>query len=385
MRREASEPRPDFEAHAAEIGFHFAHIDGEPYWDESVRYVFSMREIEDDLEAATAELASLCMELVPRILASERLMERLRIPRHGWDVIADSWARRDPSLYGRFDLAYDGYGPPKLLEYNADTPTSLFEAAVVQWFWLEQMIARGLLPEDADQFNSLHERLIERWRTVVGERYVHLGCMSASAEDRGTVAYLADCAKQAGSATAMIDMTYIGLADDMFVDPSGRRIDRLFKLYPWEWMFADAFGRAPALRDLRCVEPAWKAIFSNKGFLALLWEAAPDHPNLLPCFFEGDEKCRSLGRSYARKPLLSREGANIELIDGSRTLARTEGDYGEEGFVRQALHLLPDFAGRYPVLGCWVVGDEPAGMGIREDSSLVTSDRARFIPHAIID
>jgi glutathionylspermidine synthase len=36
-------------------------------------------------------------------------------------------------LYGRFDLAYRGDGPPKLLEYNADTPTALFEAAVVQW------------------------------------------------------------------------------------------------------------------------------------------------------------------------------------------------------------------------------------------------------------
>lgn len=384
MRREASEPRPDFETHAAEIGFRFAHIDGEPYWDESVRYVFSLREIENDLEAATAELASLCEGQVSRIVASDDLMERLRIPRHAWDVVAESWRRRDPSLYGRFDFAYDGEGPPKLIEYNADTPTSLFEAAVVQWFWLEQMIARGKLPTDADQFNSLHERLIARWRAIAEGGFVHLACMSGSAEDAGTIAYLEDCARQAGSPTAALDMRDIGLADDIFVDRQGRRIERLFKLYPWEWLFADAFGRSPALRDLACVEPAWKAVLSNKGFLALLWEAEPGHSNLLPCFFEDDERASSLVR-YARKPLYSREGANVELVDGDRTIAQTAGGYGREGFVRQALHPLPNFDGRHPVLGCWLVGDEPAGMGVREDVSLVTSDRSRFVPHVIIE
>ena len=163
MRREASAPRPNFDEEAAEIGFHFARIDGEPYWDESARYVFSMREIEDDLESSTAELHALCLDLVARVVGSEELMQRLRIPRHAWDVIAQSWARRDPSLYGRFDFAYDGKEKPKLLEYNADTPTSLFETAVVQWRWLEQLIAQERLPKDADQFNSLHERLIARW------------------------------------------------------------------------------------------------------------------------------------------------------------------------------------------------------------------------------
>lgn len=383
MRRETSEPRPDFEAHAAEIGFRFAHIDGEPYWDESARYVFSLREIENDLEVATAELASLCEAQVARILSDESLLERLRVPRHAWDVVASSWARRDPSLYGRFDFAYDGEGPPKLLEYNADTPTSLFESAVVQWFWLEEMKARGLLPQDADQFNSLHERLIRRWREVAEGGFLHLACMRASAEDAGTLAYLEDCARQAGSPTAAIDMRDIGLDEDRFVDRAGRRIERLFKLYPWEWMFADAFGRAPALRELTCIEPAWKAILSNKGFLALLWEAAPGHPNLLPCFFEDDERASSLDR-YARKPLYSREGANVELVDRGTVLAHTHGSYGREGYVRQALHLLPDFDGRYPLLGCWIVGDGPAGMGVREDTCLVTSDRSRFVPHAII-
>ncbi len=130
MRREPSPVRPDFSERLAEIGFVFADEGGEPCWDESVRYVFSFGEIEEDLEAATQELHALCLELVDQTVRNEALLRRLRIPLHAWDVIAESWKRRDPSLYGRFDLAYDGAGPAKLLEYNADTPTSLVEAAV---------------------------------------------------------------------------------------------------------------------------------------------------------------------------------------------------------------------------------------------------------------
>ena len=384
MRRELSPPRPDFAEEARRIGFQFAHADGEPYWDETARYVFSMREIEDDLEKATAELGALCDDVVARIVTNDEALERLRIPRHAWGLIAESHSRRDPSLYGRFDFAYDGKGPPKLLEYNADTPTSLFEASIVQWFWLERMIERGHLPKGADQFNSLHDRLIARWREIADGGPVHLACMTASVEDRGNTAYLADCAAQAGSWTAHIDMRDIGLCGDTFVDRAGRRVERMFKLYPWEWMFDDAFSKSAAMRATRFIEPPWKAVASSKGFLAFLWEAAPGHPNLLPCFFEDDARAASLSR-YARKPLYSREGANVALYDGNACLAETKGTYGGDGFVRQQLCLLPNFGGRYPVLGCWLVGGAPAGMGVREDHSLVTTDRSRFLPHAIID
>ena len=149
-------------------------------------------------------------------------------------------------------------------------------------------------------------------------------------------------------------------------------------------MFADSFGSSPAMRATHFLEPPWKAVASNKGFLALLWDAAPNHPNLLPCFFEEDARAASL-RRYARKPLYSREGANIALVDGDTRLADTSGAYGAEGHVRQELHLLPDFDGKRPVLGCWLVGGAPAGLGVREDVALVTSNRSRFLPHAIID
>ncbi len=384
MRRENSAPRPDFDAHAREIGFHYASQDGERYWDESARYVFSLREIEDKLEQPTQELHALCLALVARVVASDDLLAKLGVPSFAFDAIRKSWIRRDTSLYGRFDFAYGGKGEAKLLEYNADTPTSLYESAVVQWFWLEQMIARGHLPKGADQFNSLHEKLIARWREIALGRFLHLACMSRSIEDAGTVAYLEDCARQAGLQTQALDMGDIGLDGPLYVDRWGRRIDYMFKLYPWEWMFADPFGMAPALLRTRFVEPPWKMILSGKGMLALLWDMAPNHPNLLPCYFEDDPRAAKLGEHYARKPLFSREGADVELVDGSTKTCGYKDGYGAEGFVRQALCLLPDFDGHRPVVGSWIVGDAPAGMGIREDVSPITSNRSRFVPHAII-
>ena len=386
MRREPSSVRPDLSNWAVEMGFDYINADGEACWDESNRYVFSLDEIEKDLEAATQELHALCLELVDRIVRDETQLKRLRIPSHAWDVISASWMRRDPSLYGRFDLAYNGNGPAKLLEYNADTPTSLVEAAVAQWHWLEQLAANNKLPRNVDQFNSLHEKLVSRWREIGAGRFLHLVCMSGAQEDLTTVSYLKECAQAAGLSTQLLDITAIGLLPATnFIDPYGKSIELLFRLYPWEWMFADTFGGSIARKSTRFIEPPWKAILSNKGALALLWEMAPGHPNLLPCHFENDARAAVLGDNYARKPIYSREGANVSLIRRGETIASEAGSYGAEGFVRQALHMSRAFDARYPVLGCWLIGDEPAGMGVREDVSPITSNRSRFVPHVILD
>ncbi len=384
MRREASPPRPDRDARFTELGFDHATVDGEPYWDETARFVFTLDEIENRVEKATADLVALTDELVDRVVEDETLLRRLRIPRHAWEAIAASRHDHAPSLYGRFDFAYDGHEPPKLLEFNADTPTSLYEAAVVQWDWLETMIERGQLPAEADQFNSLHERLIERWRQIGADRPVHFACMRANAEDACTTDYLARCAAEAGLETFALDMADIGSDGRVFVDRSGRGVEHLFKLYPWEWAFADDFGHSAAIGRTRFIEPPWKMILSNKGMLALLWEMAPGHPNLLPAFFEDDPAAAKLGSSYARKPLFSREGANVSLHHGRTVIEGLDDGYGTEGFIRQTLRPLPRFEGGYALLGSWVVADEPAGMGIRQDLSPITSDRARFVPHVIL-
>jgi glutathionylspermidine synthase len=385
MRRIACPERDDWRTTADACGFDFHTIDGERYWDERAYYAFTLDEIERQIEGPTGEIDAMCLELVGRALRDEEYLRALKIPQAYWPLISDSWHRNEASLYGRLDLSFDGRGPAKLLEYNADTPTSIFEAAAFQWTWLEQAIERQIIPSRADQFNSIHERLIEGWRKLGQGRHLHLAGVTDNIEDAGTLAYLEDTARQAGLTTTSIDIENIGLRDDgRFVDLDGRPIEFAFKLYPWEWMFHDAFGANLAKAPTRWIEPPWKAILSNKGMLPLLWRMFPGHPNLLPAFFEDDPAAGELGASFVRKPLYSREGANVALVSEGVTLVEQQGPYGSEGFIRQALAPLPDFSGQYPVLGSWLVDHVPCGLSIREDENPITGNNSRFLPHAIL-
>ena len=385
MQRIICPERSDWRTTAKETGFDFHTIDGERYWDERAYYAFSLDEIEHQIEAPSGEIDAMCLELVSHAVDDENYLRRLKIPEAFWPLIAESWHHDENSLYGRLDLSYDGRGPAKLLEYNADTPTSIFEAAVFQWTWLEQAIERQIIPGHADQFNSIHECLIDAWKKVSAGRHVHLAGTTEETEDAGTLAYLEDTARQAGLATTLIDIEDIGLRDDgSFVDLDDRPIELVFKLYPWEWMFHDAFGARLADAPTRWIEPPWKAILSNKGILPLLWEMFTHHPNLLPAFFEDDPNAAQLGASFVRKPLYSREGANVALVSGGVTVVEQEGPYGAEGFVRQALAPLPNFSSQYPVLGSWLIDHTPCGLSIREDENPITGNTSRFLPHAIL-
>jgi len=370
MLRLASQARADWQAKFTALGFSFHSADG-GYWNEDACYRFSAGEI-DELEAATQELQRLALAAVKHIVGNAQY-ERMLIAPEFHALVGNSWLANAPSLYGRFDLAYDGRTSPKLLEYNADTPTSLLEAAVAQWQWLEET-------GRPDQFNSLHEKLIGRWRAVAAgapaDAPVYFSCVKDNEEDRVTVEYLRDTAAQAGLATEFVHVEDLGWNGAAFVDLAEREIRAWFKLYPWEWLMRESFGAHLADAPLGIVEPPWKALLSNKAVLAVLWELFPDHPNLLPAYFAPDY----LGADFVKKPFFSREGANV-AFSGKRSAVRTGGPYGAEGFVYQARADLPEFGGRYPVIGAWVVGDEPAGIGIREDATPITTNRSRFVPH----
>ncbi|KAA8920863.1 hypothetical protein CEK64_04935 [Xanthomonas sontii] len=384
MKRIAIVERGDWRAQAAEYGFRFHTIDGQRYWDERAYYAFNLRQIERDLEDSSAELHAMAMGLLDEIVASEALMQRLAIPPAFRDWIADSWRRREPHLYGRLDLAYDGRGPARLYELNYDTPTSLFESAFFQWQWLEDQRAQGRLPDDADQFNSIHEALLERFAALAGglPPPLYFAAVRDSEEDQGTVAYLRDCAAQAGVGGELIAIEDIGLSSDgRYTDLDDTVIGALFKLYPLEDMFAERFGQALPGSGLRLLEPPWKALLSNKGILPLLWERHRGHPNLLPAAFDDGT---TLPPGWVRKPLHSREGANIVLhLDDGRVL-ESDGPYAGP-YIRQQAHPLPAFEGRYPMVGSWIVGDRACGIGIREDDGPITRDSARFLPHAIVE
>src|SRR6266550_794617 len=235
MQRIVCPERDDWQSTAESAGFDFHTIDGERYWDERAYYAFTLDEIERGIEEPTGEIEAMCLELVADTIDNENTLRRLKIPEAFWPLISESWYRDEASLYGRLDLSFDGRGPAKLLEYNANTPTSIFEAAVFQWTWLEQGIERNIIPKRADQFNSIHERLIDAWKKFAHTRHLHLAGMTENEEDAGTLAYLED-----------------------------------------------------------------------------------------------DPKAAMLGSSFVRKPLYSREGANIALVSAGTTLTEQQGPYGAE-------------------------------------------------------
>jgi glutathionylspermidine synthase len=385
VRRIAIDPRPDWRATAARYGFQFHSVNGELYWDESAYYAFTLQQIERDIEAPTGELHQMAMSLVGEIVASEALMTKLAIPEPYWNWIAESWRHREPHLYGRMDLVYDGAGPAKLYELNYDTPTSIYEAAFFQWIWLEEQQQRGALSPQTDQYNQLQELLILVFATIGKSlrRPLYFTAVRNSLEDQGTVEYLRDCAVQAGVHGEMIAIEDIGLTrQGRFTDLQNKVIGTLFKLYPLEYMFADPYGAHLPRSGLQLIEPPWKAVLSNKGIMPLLWERHSGHPHLLPAFFD-EAPYEPLPPRWVRKPLFSREGANVQIAlpDGERM--SSPGRYTQSPMIRQAFHPLPRFDGGYPLIGSWVVGDEPAGMGIREDATLITRDTSRFVPHVI--
>jgi glutathionylspermidine synthase len=395
MRRLTVMPRDDWQKRVEKVGLTYHSLaDGTPYWDESAYWEFSSAEI-DRLEAATAEIQRLALAAGDVILDQDRLTQ-MGIPAAAGPAIRAAWNAEPPALYGRLDLAFDGR-EIKLLEYNADTPTGLVEAAVAQWYWL------GDCFPGADQFNSLHEKLIAKWKDL--KNYVTNPVYFADAgseEDRMTVSYLRDTAQQAGLRTQHIAMRNIGwdAKQSRFVDLANGPVHTLFKLYPWEWLLSEPFAQQAlstlppqsALQEygpgkdrrkwgsLLWIEPIWKMLWSNKALLAILWELNPGHELLLPAYLDGARELKS----YVRKPLFGREGSGIAVVKGGVCVeGNLQGD-NSSGYVFQAMAAMASAGNNIAVFGSWLVDGEAAGMGVRESKGLITNNFSRFVPHLFI-
>ena len=414
------------------------------YWREAQYY--SLTTAETELLATAANTLFTMMTAAGDHVIEHNLFDKLGIPAWAVPAIVQTWNDEDaadrfaPSVYGRFDLRF-GNDPelvagdpslavPKLLEFNADTPTSLLETAVIQWNWLLGNNAA----QHRDQWNNVYDALVQAWKRNIqllwkrtGRKVpvIHFAWSSAddSGEDKFNVLCLADAATAAGFEAKFLFVEDIQMAQldwtpeplngsavkpCRFYDQDGVDIDVLFKLYPWEQLASDAFGKSVLWNTLQSgrnsvlweayevegtvwIEPPYKMLWSNKGILAVLWEIYGDDPAhskfLLPTYFAGEEPADFT--SYAQKPFLSREGANVRLVQDGQVVAELPGSYGSEGQVRQQLALLPNFIGvdgpHHPVLGVWMVDGEAAGVGIRESDGLITDNLSFFAPHCIID
>ena len=303
MYRHPYQPRKDWRRIVEEGGLTYAVDRAEngnerPYWHEAAAYELSEKEVEY-LERVTEELHDMAVEAADFMVDDPDIMARLGLPPEATDLVR-AGLLESPTLYGRFDLAYDGNGPAKLLEYNADTPAGLVEAAVTQWYWLEDEMP------DSDQWNMLHERLVQAWGRYARDfpdEVVHFAVgANEPNEDWATVAYLRDTAREAGLIDFGITMEEIGWdrARNLFVDSWGREISTCFKMYPWEWMLKEGFGRhiLDGSSKTTWIEPAWKALLGSKALLPVLWELFHDRESLVPSCFDEPDGLRD--RSVAR-------------------------------------------------------------------------------------
>ena len=367
MKRVPFESRPDFTALNADLGFDFGEIDGQSYWCENHAYEFTESEILR-LEKATNELQQMSLAMVEEVLERDSLFSLYGFSDDLKQLIKTSWDEDEFTCYGRFDFSSDGE-EIKLLEYNADTPTTLLESSVIQWQWLK---AQRL--GEVDQFNSIHERLIEFWGRYkdsmkLGEK-VHFAFSEGSLEDFRTCEYLADTAFQAGVSIYLLPVDAIGSDGEKFVDQDETLITNLFKLYPYEHLLQEEFGKVLYKRSVRLLEAPWKILWSDKAFLALLWKLNPGHPLLLPTYLDPRPGC------LVQKPRVGREGLNVR-VDG---IVHYDGPYVGPSVFQQRANL-PVLDGKFTVLGSWVIDGEAAGICCREDDCPVISNRSLFVPH----
>lgn len=366
MERVSVFPRKDYKKKIEGLGFDFH----QNYWTEDAYYRFSSREIEM-IETATAECYKMYCTAVEHVI-KYNLWKELFIPEEIVPAIVGSWEEDELSLYGRFDFAFVN-GIPKLLEFNADTPTSLFEASIVQWNWKEE-----LFPE-ADQFNSIHEALIQSWKDIhdaYGYSRYDFSCVTDSPEDYTTTSYICSTANLAGLDTSMMDIEDVVYEGDSFYTPGMQPIDCMFALYPYEWMFNE-FPQGIISAGMSWIEPLWKSVMSNKYILVIISKLFPDSPYILKAYTE------PFGFSYCKKPIYSREGANVTLVRNGVEIETSGGDYGEEGYIYQEFAEILPHDSMYPIIGSWVIGGEPAGMGIRETASRITDNQSYFVPHIL--
>lgn len=298
MERIKIAPRPGYMGELEKIGFVFH----KEYWLENAYYRFSVKEVEE-LEQAINNCYQMYCNVAEACLYDEEKLDKLCIPKEMRPFIRQSWEDDDLSLYGRFDFAYVD-GVPKLLEFNADTPTTLIESALVQWQWKE-----AVFPE-ADQFNSLHEALIQSWKDI-HDVYkcdiYHFASLTDCPEDYSTMAYIMSTAYDAGLRTAELDLRDIAIGECLMT-PDGEPINCLFKLYPWETMFKENMGGC--VTDMCWIEPLWKCLMSNKALLPFLYEMYPDSPYVLPAYFEADKL-----KSYCKKPIFLGKDAMWNLSE----------------------------------------------------------------------
>ncbi|MEB2831471.1 glutathionylspermidine synthase family protein [Campylobacter upsaliensis] len=362
--------------------------DGSDYLDHQFICV-SKNEANAYYEAAN-ELYDMFIAAAQNVIDNDRFDE-LGIPFNLIDAIKMSWENEVHwHLYGRFDFAGGLDGKPiKLIEFNADTPTSLFESAILQWAMLKQ----NNLDEHL-QFNSIYESLMDNFKRLITldesveefeEHYrgwkILFSSVAGNKEEELTTKLLAHIAKDAGFECdfAYVDEVEFG---EEGIFKNGVNYEYWFKLIPWEEIAIEEGELAMLLTQIMrnqkaiILNPAYTLLFQSKGILKILWELYPNHPLLL------ESSCEPLqGKDFVRKPMFGREGANISIVKDDVKLQENIGPYGNNKMIYQQYYELNSNENEYYQAGVFFAY-EGCGLGFRK-GGLIIDNASKFVGHII--
>lgn len=370
--------------------------DTDHYWNEYAAYEFTRAEVLW-IQGQVEEAHRMCLAAIDHIIKGP-LKYSLGLSQQAVDLAVESWRWQEPDFYGRFDLIYDpALHTLKILEYNADTPTGLVEAAVSQatWFRDQRLDLRGF-----KEWNDLGNSFVARWAQIlkrVKNPVLHLACVNEEIDELGedieNLKVVAHAAHMAGWETHLIRIDDLLWDEEAQVwrDPTGRQVHNLFKLYPWEDMVEDGYGQVLLNGGYQAMEnwfePAWKMFLSNKVLMVALWELFPGHPLLLPASLGTDHGYSS----WVKKPIFGREGDGIVVhapehgvqvsrTDGYMSATATESEYIYQSYMQPPCYTGDAGEPNYPVIGAWVVGGMSVGFGVRESDGAITDGYCRFVP-----
>lgn len=342
---------------------------------------------------ATNELYDMYVAAAEYVINND-LFHELGIPFNLVDTIKASWENDVHwHLYGRFDLAGGVDGKPiKLIEFNADTPTSLFETAIIQWAMLK---FNNL--DEAAQFNDVYEALVENFKRLVtlqedtsafDEYYegwkILFSSIAGSVEDENTTRLLESAARDAGFECDFAFVDEVSFDDENGIFWNEQNWEYWFKLIPWEMIAIDESDLALIIKNIIknqkaiILNPAYTLLFQSKGIMKILWDLYPNHPLLLESSFEPLK-----GKKQVKKPFLAREGANISIIESDGTIsAQNDGEYANGKFLYQEFaDFAKDESGNSYQAGMFFAF-EGCALGFRKGKDII-DNYSKFVGHII--
>jgi glutathionylspermidine synthase len=376
-----------------DIGFHWhTDEDGSNYVvDELV--VISQQDCEN-LYNAGNEIYEMMCEAGDYIIENN-LFHELGIPFNLVDIIKQSWENDVHwHLYGRFDFAGGINGEPiKLIEFNADTPTSLFETAIIQWATLKA----NDLDEEA-QFNNIYEAIGQNFQRLItldedisnfeniyeGWRIL-FSSIEGNFEEEATVRLLQQIAQDYGYETGFEYLQNVGFNEqDGISDSDGNIYEYWFKLFPWEDIGVEEGELVTILSDIMynqkaiILNPAYTLLFQSKGIMKILYDLFPDSPYLLETSFEPLEN-----KKYVEKKMFGREGANIKIFDHNNNIIKeTGGEYDNYLSIYQEYVELPKDENNLKYQAGVFFAYESCGLGFRRGSDIL-DNMSKFVGHII--